>query len=434
VLLEDDDLHSTDAEDDTASTSGDLNAVDVTQDSILNSTLPGRDDSEGRILAPSNRDARIDLDGDNTLEDEQGLRTELGRMVRAYALSQPSSPICASEPPASPASLRTYSANLRSRSEDVQHGFPFDGLQETWEYLQEEPQGLKTREKLGDGYKEVDAEDVQSGEDELPSEPQVVEGHEPRTIPNTATEVSNVIGDCHDTGDEDDEGPRPAKRRRMLPASGLVTPRPAYLLSPKPPLARYHSQSSPDTRDQAGETHTEGRHSSLASADDGYSRSPHTSRSSSPAVVTEQIQGAGAEYHEWGLQHASLKRTTVEGNTVFTLEFSLQDLHDLLALQSSSRVQLNTRQAKRSTRAAPSPRPTAQIKRGRPVERKRGKGHVFTPGEDAKLVDLKENQGLPWKDIVRHFPGRSSGSLQVHYCTKLKNRCISDEDDSDSEE
>ena len=95
---------------------------------------------------------------------------------------------------------------------------------------------------------------------------------------------------------------------------------------------------------------------------------------------------------------------------------------------------LDTYQANRSARSTHSHRPTGQIKRGRLVKRKRRKGYAFTPGEDAKLVDLKENQGLPWKDIVRHFPGRSSGLLQVHYCTKLKNKCVSGEDDSDSEE
>ncbi|KAF2175201.1 hypothetical protein K469DRAFT_684393 [Zopfia rhizophila CBS 207.26] len=46
----------------------------------------------------------------------------------------------------------------------------------------------------------------------------------------------------------------------------------------------------------------------------------------------------------------------------------------------------------------------------------------FTAEEDALLIELKEEQGLPWKRIRKRFPGRTVGSLQVHYSTKLKDR------------
>lgn len=36
------------------------------------------------------------------------------------------------------------------------------------------------------------------------------------------------------------------------------------------------------------------------------------------------------------------------------------------------------------------------------------------------LVELKENKNLTWKQIADFFPGRTSGTLQVRYCTKLK--------------
>lgn len=36
------------------------------------------------------------------------------------------------------------------------------------------------------------------------------------------------------------------------------------------------------------------------------------------------------------------------------------------------------------------------------------------------MIDLKENKSLTWKQIADFFPGRSSGTLQVRYCTKLK--------------
>ncbi|KAJ5156206.1 hypothetical protein N7492_009009 [Penicillium capsulatum] len=55
-----------------------------------------------------------------------------------------------------------------------------------------------------------------------------------------------------------------------------------------------------------------------------------------------------------------------------------------------------------------------------PAPRPRGPKLKFTPDEDALLVDLKEDKNLTWKQIADFFPGRSSGTLQVRYCTKLK--------------
>ncbi|KAH6680751.1 hypothetical protein B0J14DRAFT_272522 [Halenospora varia] len=55
-----------------------------------------------------------------------------------------------------------------------------------------------------------------------------------------------------------------------------------------------------------------------------------------------------------------------------------------------------------------------------PAPRPRGPKLKFTPEDDQKLVDLKENKNLTWKQIAEFFPGRSSGTLQVRYCTKLK--------------
>ncbi|KAI5813678.1 MYB DNA-binding domain protein, partial [Pyronema omphalodes] len=55
-----------------------------------------------------------------------------------------------------------------------------------------------------------------------------------------------------------------------------------------------------------------------------------------------------------------------------------------------------------------------------PAPRPRGPKIKFTPEDDSLLVDLKENKSLTWKQIAEYFPGRSSGTLQVRYCTKLK--------------
>lgn len=55
-----------------------------------------------------------------------------------------------------------------------------------------------------------------------------------------------------------------------------------------------------------------------------------------------------------------------------------------------------------------------------PAPKPRGPKLKSTPEDDQLLVDLKENRALTWKQIAEFFPGRSSGTLQVRYCTKLK--------------
>lgn len=55
-----------------------------------------------------------------------------------------------------------------------------------------------------------------------------------------------------------------------------------------------------------------------------------------------------------------------------------------------------------------------------PAPRPKGPKLKFTPEDDALLVSLKETKDLTWKQIADFFPGRSSGTLQVRYCTKLK--------------
>lgn len=55
-----------------------------------------------------------------------------------------------------------------------------------------------------------------------------------------------------------------------------------------------------------------------------------------------------------------------------------------------------------------------------PAPRPRGPKLKFTPEDDQLLIQLKEQKNLTWKQIADFFPGRSSGTLQVRYCTKLK--------------
>lgn len=55
-----------------------------------------------------------------------------------------------------------------------------------------------------------------------------------------------------------------------------------------------------------------------------------------------------------------------------------------------------------------------------PAARPRGPKLKFTREDDTLLVELKETKNLTWKQIADFFPGRSSGTLQVRYCTKLR--------------
>ncbi|CRJ91614.1 hypothetical protein BN1708_009354, partial [Verticillium longisporum] len=66
-----------------------------------------------------------------------------------------------------------------------------------------------------------------------------------------------------------------------------------------------------------------------------------------------------------------------------------------------------------------------------PAMRPRGPKLKFTPEDDQLLIELKENKSLTWKQIADFFPGRSSGTLQVRYCTKLKAKTTQWTDETD---
>jgi hypothetical protein len=55
-----------------------------------------------------------------------------------------------------------------------------------------------------------------------------------------------------------------------------------------------------------------------------------------------------------------------------------------------------------------------------PAAKPMGPKIKFSQEDDVLLVRLKETKNLTWKQIADFFPGRSSGTLQVRYCTKLK--------------
>ncbi|KAL3962937.1 hypothetical protein ACCO45_004460 [Purpureocillium lilacinum] len=135
--------------------------------------------------------------------------------------------------------------------------------------------------------------------------------------------------------------------------------------------------------------------------------SPGTSHSSPEA---DDIGMIGAKFEEWPLQNASLKRVIVRGVATFQLQFEWPP-HT-----GHTRQNAITRKVNRTlTKSLSSQQRRIASTKAR-----------FTPEEDDLLVKLKGEGTLPWSEIHRQFnaafPGRSRGSLQVHYSTVLKGR------------
>lgn len=80
---------------------------------------------------------------------------------------------------------------------------------------------------------------------------------------------------------------------------------------------------------------------------------------------------------------------TIEDRTIFRLEFSLKDLHELLALQVPSQLLGGSSRIETSTRLADSRPSATQVKRAWLVLRQQGKRSTLTLRDDVKLVDLK---------------------------------------------
>jgi hypothetical protein len=55
-----------------------------------------------------------------------------------------------------------------------------------------------------------------------------------------------------------------------------------------------------------------------------------------------------------------------------------------------------------------------------PAAKPKGPKIVFSPEDDALIVQLRETKKLTWKQIGDFFPHRSAGTLQVRYYTRLK--------------
>jgi len=105
---------------------------------------------------------------------------------------------------------------------------------------------------------------------------------------------------------------------------------------------------------------------------------------------------------------------TIGSKVVYSLTFSqelLQEPSGTSQRQGIPRSVSSSRHRRDSGRL-----PVQERDMNRPVRNSR-----FS-SEDDKLLRQLKGEELSWDEITAHFPGRSKGTLQVHYSTKLKPR------------
>jgi hypothetical protein len=204
-------------------------------------------------------------------------------------------------------------------------------------------------------------------------------------------------GDSHDTSSEDDEDPRPVKRRKLRPAPAHkgLPPQPQNLT----PLSAAQLEVTLRCDSQL-----------------------QSQKSLSPSRTGDEqpTSNTGAAYQEWPMR-GFFKLITIGNEVRYGMEFSLEDAQQLCA----AAFPLHTSSA--GSNASLSAQPFSvcnQADNASGATQSRNKRPRFTADEDAKLVDLKEGRGWSWEDIQREFPGRSTGSLQVRYSTRLKEKTM----------
>jgi hypothetical protein len=216
---------------------------------------------------------------------------------------------------------------------------------------------------------------------------------------------------------DNDEGLRLAKRRQLSsPHDGppLKQNRKVHFQLPHNGLLR--SSLNPDRSRAASVPARLERHASSR-----CNNQPESRKSSSPSPTgdEEPTSNAGAAYQEWPMR-GFFKLITIGNEVRYAMEFNVEDVQQLCAAAFPLHTSSAGSNASFSARPSRRARPFSACAQAENAS-SRSKRPRFTEEEDAKLVDLKERRGWSWEDIQRSFPGRSTGSLQVRYSTKLKN-------------
>lgn len=168
---------------------------------------------------------------------------------------------------------------------------------------------------------------------------------------------------------------------------------------------RNATTSVQDSRRRRRSTRTAARSSRErdTSAHVGLGPTPSQARS-----IPSDASAILARFEEWQLENVSMKRITENGNMTFQFQFEWP--HFTNHLHANDVISNSTRSV--TTRKT--------WKRASATRTK------YSDDEDRFLIQLKEEEQLGWAEIRRcfadRFPERVSSGLQVHYCTKLKNR------------
>ncbi|KAK4074612.1 hypothetical protein Purlil1_12941 [Purpureocillium lilacinum] len=109
-----------------------------------------------------------------------------------------------------------------------------------------------------------------------------------------------------------------------------------------------------------------------------------------------------AEFEEWPLENALLKRIMVDGMATFQLQFDW----NLCTTHCGLKPKRNKKVQRGANHSAPQTRNSSRQSK-------------FTSDEDDLIIRLKEELQLSWTEIYRRhkeqYPGRSKGSLQVRH-------------------
>jgi hypothetical protein len=146
-------------------------------------------------------------------------------------------------------------------------------------------------------------------------------------------------------------------------------------------------------------------------------RSISTSSSAGPGGTKQSL--IEADYEEWPME-GFLKRTRVGHELFYSLDFRLNDIGTTVSATGPSRSPRKPINIQNNRNGRNSPVvliPSKPPRTGLSARKARSR---FTVRENKRLIHLKEVSGLSWQEISCHFPGRTMGTLQVHYCTKLK--------------
>ncbi|EXL40443.1 hypothetical protein FOCG_17065 [Fusarium oxysporum f. sp. radicis-lycopersici 26381] len=195
----------------------------------------------------------------------------------------------------------------------------------------------------------------------------------------------------HGSGDDSDDEQHCHKRRKPS--------RPPYSSVRSTPTSVRHSRRRKRPTRAVARTLRERDTSALGVL------SPTPSRARS---VPSEASAFLARFQEWPLEHVSMKRITENGKTTFQFQFEWP-------------LCTNYPHATSMT-----PDSTCSVATKKPTKRAPAARAKYSDDEDNFLIQLKEEEQLGWAEIRRRFaqrfPKRSGSGLQVHYCTKLKDR------------